>query len=285
MVETLTLKIDKLEFICRVSGNEQDELVIFLHGFPESSYMWRDIMNKISTLGFYCVAPDMRGYSQKACPKGKDNYTIKKLSNDILNIADFLERKIFHLVGHDWGAGIGWNIVYNNKDRIISWSALSVPHSSAFGKAVKLDKEQKKKSRYIAFFLIPRLPEFILRINNFKIFRNLWHNSSPDEIENYLSIFQRKDALTSSLNYYRANIGKGKYERIGDIHVPTLFIWGKHDQAVGPFAAENNGKYIKSAYTFLRLDGGHWLIQTNYTEVENAIIEQLLKHKTIPNIN
>lgn len=282
MIQTRTIKIDRLEFNCRVSGKEQDELVIFLHGFPETSYMWREIMDKISSLGFYCLAPDMRGYSQGACPKGIHNYTIKKLRDDVLNMANFLKKSRFHLIGHDWGAGIGWNVVFNNKDRIISWTGLSIPHPRAFGKAIKLDRDQKKKSRYIMLFLIPWLPEFIIRMNDFKIFKRLWQNSSSDEIENYLSVFRRKESLTSALNYYRANIGKGKNELNGDIHVPTLFIWGKHDEAVGSFAVENNKNYIKADYTLLNLKGGHWLIQTNYSEVERALIEHLLKYKSIP---
>ncbi len=283
MIEIKTLKVEELEFTCRVSGNEQDELVIFLHGFPETSYMWREIMGKISSLGFYCVAPDMRGYSHGACPKGIKNYTITKLSEDILGIATLVKKNSFHLVGHDWGAGIGWNIVYNNKERIISWTGLSIPHARAFKNAIKLDKEQRKKSRYIMLFLIPVIPELILRMHDFKIFRRLWQHSRTDELENYLSVFRRKESLTAALNYYRANIGKGKNKSIGDIHVPTLFIWGKHDEAVGAFAAENNKNYIKSEYTFLDLDGGHWLIQSNYSEVETALIEHLLKNKSIPN--
>jgi len=279
MPEIKKVRIKDFEFDVRVSGNNQDELVIFLHGFPESSIMWVNVMDKIASLGFYCLAPDMRGYSQGACPTGVNNYAINILREDILNLASSVNKEKFHLIGHDWGAAIGWNIVYKHQDKIISWAALSVPHNSAFGKAINLDKEQRKKSRYIMGFLIPILPELILRMNNFKIFRNLWQHSNTEEVKNYLSIFKRKNALTAALNYYRANIGKGKNERIGDIHVPTLFIWGRHDTAVGAYAANGNANYIKSDYTFLDLDGGHWLIQTNYIEVEKALTTHLLKNK------
>jgi len=78
----------QLEFDCRVSGDEQNELIIFLHGFPETSFMWLKIMEKLSSLGFYCIAPDMRGYSKNACPKGVKHYRMEKLCQDILNIAD-----------------------------------------------------------------------------------------------------------------------------------------------------------------------------------------------------
>ena len=75
--------------------------------------MWTGLMDYLATQGFYCIAPDMRGYSKGACPKGVNNYSMDKLSSDILNIANALGIPKFHLIAHDWGAAIGWNIVYN----------------------------------------------------------------------------------------------------------------------------------------------------------------------------
>ena len=274
------IKIGDLEFDCRVSGHESNELIILLHGFPETSYMWIKLMEKLSSLGFYCLAPDMRGYSQNACPRGVKNYTVNKLSEDILNIAKCLHADKFHLIGHDWGAGIGWNIVYQHPERIISWTALSVPHSRALGKAIKTDGEQKKKSRYIGWFLFPFIPEIILRRNNFEKFRKLWKHSSPEELDNYLAVFGRRPTLTAALNYYRANFRRGKRQAIGGITAPTLFIWGKNDLAIGTAAVENNHKYMKGDYTFLPLDGGHWLVQTNYPEVEKAVVDHVTKWKS-----
>lgn len=279
MQEIKRIKVGELEFDCRVSGNEGDELIILLHGFPETSFMWIKLMDKLSSLGFYCLAPDMRGYSQDACPKGVKNYTVNQLSEDILNISDAIRVSKFHLIAHDWGAGIGWNIVFQHPEKIISWTALSVPHSRALGKAIKTNSEQKKKSRYIGFFLLPFLPEILLRKNNFEKFRKLWKHSSPEELQNYLTVFGRKPTLTAALNYYRANFRGGKRQAIGDINTPTLFIWGKNDMAISVAAAENNHKYMTGEYTFLALDGGHWLIQTNYPEVEKAVVDHVIKYR------
>ena len=272
------LNIGNLVFDCRFSGDETNEPIILLHGFPETSIMWTGLMDYLATIGFYCIAPDMRGYSQGACPKGVKNYTMEKLSADILNIADSLGVNKFHLIGHDWGAIIGWNIVYNNPEKIISWTALSVPHTKAFIKAYKTDPVQKKKSKYVKLFLLPFIPEYKIRKNDFKGFRWLWKNSSSEEVENYLSVFRRKSSLTAALNYYRANLGRKKMQPIGHIETPTLFIWGKKDLAVGEMAARGNAKYMKGDYTFLELEGGHWLIQTNYDELEQAIEKHIAKY-------
>lgn len=273
------IQIENLSFDCRIAGNENNELVIFLHGFPESSFMWIDLMKGISLLGFYCVAPNMRGYSDGARPKGKKHYTIDKLSNDVIAIAKYFEKEKFHLVGHDWGAAIGWKTVYNNPMRILSWSALSVPHIKGFSYAITNDDDQKRKSRYIKNFQIPFLPEMNIRKNDFVIFKKLWKHSKLDEVADYLSIFRNKYALTAALNYYRANYKMFKSNTIGDIKTPTLFIWGVYDVAIGKVAVEEGHQYMKAYYKFVKLDSGHWLVQTQYKTVKKEISEHLLKFK------
>ncbi len=280
----IKIEIENLIFDCRVSGNEEDELVILLHGFPESSFMYRELMKDLSELGYYCMAPNMRGYSPGARPSGKSNYTIDKLSSDIMDIANYVGREKFHLIGHDWGSVIGWQIVHDNPDAILSWTGLSVPHTQSFFEALLNDNDQKKRSKYIKLFQIPVLPELKIKSKNFKILREMWDAHSKEEVEDYLSILNGNKALTATLNYYRASselTKKAKTRKIlGNIDVPTLFIWGKNDVAIGAESVKNGHKYMKSEYTFLELESGHWLIQSSYSEVKPAIIKHLSKHKS-----
>ena len=283
MLQNININIYKYEFECLVSGMDSDELIILLHGFPESSYVWRKLMPDLSAKGFYCIAPNMRGYSKGARPKGRKHYFIDNLTQDILQIAQNAGKDKFHLIGHDWGAAIGWNLVSENPTKILSWTALSVPHNQSFYEAIMNDPDQKRRSKYIKLFQLPFLPEYKMRKDDFKLFRKLWNRQSEDEIENYLSIFRQKGALTSILNYYRANykfIKKSSSAQItGDVHTPTLFIWGRKDIAVGSIAVENGHKYMKSYYKFLELDAGHWLIQSKYSEVKDAIVKHLVLNR------
>ena len=283
MQERIEITVENLTFDCRIAGNESDDLVIFLHGFPETSFMWKRLISDISRLGFYCIAPNLRGYSSKACPSGKRNYTLDKLVKDVMEIANSVNREKFHLVGHDWGAGIGWKVAHDYPNSLLSWTGLSVPHLQAFGEAIAKDKEQKRMSRYIKSFQWPYLPERMIKKNDFALFKKLWKYSSADEIEDYLSVFRDKKKLTASLNYYRTNYrflkNTAKRQILGEIHVPTLFIWGEKDMAIGSFAVENGHKFMKSDYVFLKLDAGHWLVQTKYKEVKSALGEHLMKYK------
>lgn len=275
MAKRDTIKASGLEFECHFSGLESDDLIIFLHGFPESSFMWIKLMDEMALNGYYCVAPDLRGYSPKARPSDTDSYQMKFLREDVIQIADALGRDRFHLVGHDWGAFIGWNTAAHYPNRIISWTALSIPHPGAFAKALKENKKQRKKSSYIKYFMIPYLSEWFIRRKDFKSFKKLWRKAEPEEQAYNMAIFKGKGALTASLNYYRANLGKGKSEKIENITVPTLFIWGQHDLAVSEYAAELNSEYVSGPYQFLALDSGHWLMQSSYEDVKIAIAKHI----------
>ncbi len=283
MQDTIQVKIDNLRFDCRTDGNKENELVILLHGFPETSYMWKKLMSSFSENGFFCVAPNLRGYSKCACPKGKKQYSLDKLAKDVINISKFLNKSKFHLVGHDWGAAIGWKVVHDYQDRVLSWTGISVPHLQAFGKAIVIDKEQSKMSQYIKNFQLPYLPEIQIRKGDFRLFKKLWKNSDSNEIDDYLQVFRNPKQLTASLNYYRSNYKllkkAAKNQILGDINVPTLFIWGNKDIAIGSYSVNESHQYMKNDYEFIELDSGHWLIQTNYPELQKAISSHILRNK------
>ena len=272
------VSVDELTFTCRVSGMENDgEAVILLHGFPETSRMYYDLIPVLVSEGYKVVAPDQRGYSPGARPSKISDYSIDKLSQDVLNIADAFQFEKFHLIGHDWGSAVGWVTVAFHSERVISWTALSVPHLDAFFKAMNNNPEQQRKSQYIKFFKKPILPEFYFSIFGYKYLRDIWRKSSKEEIEKYLEVFKQKGALKSSLNWYRANM-KNDDKSIGDIAAPTLIIYGLKDMAIGEKSVDESVKYLKGYYKIEKLETGHWLIQESFEAVSKSIINHLTNY-------
>ncbi len=269
------VSVDELTFTCRVSGMENDgEAVILLHGFPETSRMYYDLIPVLVSEGFKVVAPDQRGYSPGARPSKISDYSIDKLSQDVIDIADAFQFEKFHLIGHDWGSAVGWVTVAFHSERVISWTALSVPHLDAFFKAMNNNPEQQRKSQYIKFFKKPILPEFYFSIFGYKYLRDIWRKSSKEEIEKYLEVFKQKGALKSSLNWYRANM-KNDDKSIGDIAAPTLIIYGLKDMAIGEKSVDESEKYLTGDYKIEKLKAGHWLIQESFEAVSNSILQHL----------
>ena len=269
------VKTGNLTFTCRVAGMDNDKGNIFLlHGFPETSRMWNDLMSVLEKEGYRIIAPDQRGYSKGARPLKVSDYTIDKLSQDILDIADEFNIDKFHLVGHDWGSAVSWYLTSNFPDRIITLSALSVPHLDAFVYSMRNDLIQIKKSEYISFFNKPILPEIYFKIFSYRNLKRIWSKSSESEIVSYLEIFKQRRALKSALNWYRANF-RDDESRIGDISTSTLIIYGMNDMAIDVKSVNDSKKYLKGKYKIEKLDSGHWLIQESFEEVSKSIIEHI----------
>ena len=272
------VKVNDLTFTCRVSGLENTgDAVILLHGFPETSRMYYDLIPVLVSEGYKVVAPDQRGYSQGARPPKISDYSIDKLSQDVIDIADAFQFEKFHLVGHDWGSAVGWVTVAFHSDRVISWTALSVPHLDAFFDAINTDKDQQRKSQYIKFFKKPILPELYFKIFGYTYLKNIWRKSSQLEIEKYLEVFKQRGALKASLNWYRANMNN-EDKFIGDITTPILIIYGLKDMAIGEKSVDESEKYLTGDYKIEKLKAGHWLIQESFEAVSNSILQHLNTH-------
>ena len=279
-VTMIEIEANGMIFTCRVAGDKATgKPVMLLHGWPETSHMWIHLMKKLSAEGYYCVAPNQRGFSDGARPKKADNYELEFLVQDMIAIADAQGFETFHLIGHDWGSAVGWGAIALYPKRIKSWSALSVPHIKAFSNAIRFDKQQIKMSWYMGFFQWRVIPEWALHRRKCKRLRDAWNQSSPTQIEDYLTVFGNKKALKTTLHWYRANYqvlkkGVGTID-FGEVHHPTLLIWGNKDAAIGSKCMELTKPYMKGPFKFVELEAGHWLIQEKYEEVSKEILEHL----------
>ena len=269
-ITTRDIAANGFTFHCREAGPQGGEPVILLHGFPESSHMWLPLMPVLADAGYRVLAPDQRGYSPGARPEGIENYAYARLASDVVALADAAGFDRFHLVGHDWGAGAGWAVVARYPERVASYAALSVPHVGAFGRAIREDEDQAKRSTYITFFQEPGVAEAALSADGFAGLKNVWQKSSEDEKAEYLALFSQPGALTGALNWYRGSRGIDPNDpevQFGDVTTPTLLVWGNQDQAIGRKGVEDAAAYMKGPYKFVELDAGHWLIQEKPDEV------------------
>jgi pimeloyl-ACP methyl ester carboxylesterase len=135
----MVLEVNGLRFHALAEGPADAELVLFLHGFPEFADAWLNIMHPMAAAGFFTVAVDQRGYSPEARPPNVEDYAMEHLLSDILGFADKLDAGRFHLVAHDWGGLLAWQIAAEHPDRVRSLTVLSTPHTNAFLEAIQTD--------------------------------------------------------------------------------------------------------------------------------------------------
>ena len=258
-----------LAFDALVAGPGDGALVLLLHGFPQSAAMWRPQLEALVGAGYRAVAFDQRGYSPGARPEAVEEYRIDHLVGDALAVAG---DRPFHVVGHDWGAVVAWHLAGHHADRVLSLTALSVPHPVAFAIALASpDGDQRNRSAYISFFQQSGAAEDLLLAGGLAAL--LGASGYPLDPSPVVERMSEPGALTAALNWYRA-MG-ASLAAVGKITVPTLYVWSTGDVALGREGAEACGTYVDGTYRFEVLDGvSHWIPE----EAPDVLNRLLLAH-------
>ena len=268
--------LGSLTFDVRVEGPDDGEPVVLLHGFPQTGDAWRDLTEALVAAGHRVVAPDQRGYSPGARPAAVAAYRLDQLVGDVLGIADELGLGRFHLVGHDWGGIVAWALAAGHADRLRTLTVVSTPHPGAL-LDVATQSLQALRSAYVALFKTPRLPELLLGAGGNLGLRLTLRRSglSARTADRYAAALQPPGALSAALAWYRAN-GADTLRAVGPVEVPTLFVWGARDPALGRAAAERTGAWCTGRYRFVPVDdAGHWLPERHADLLEPLLLEHL----------
>ncbi len=130
MPEFRQVDVGEVTLRCAIDGS--GPLAIMVHGFPESWYSWRHQLGPIAAAGFTACAIDVRGYGGSDKPPLVEDYTLEKIAQDLIGLANALSPgEPVVLIGHDWGAPIVWNTAFTRPDRIRAVAGLSVPFAGA----------------------------------------------------------------------------------------------------------------------------------------------------------
>jgi pimeloyl-ACP methyl ester carboxylesterase len=274
--ERLAIPVGEFVFDARAAGPADGELVLLLHGFPQSSWEWRAQLSALGDAGYRAVAPDQRGYSSRARPEGVEHYQVEHLVADTLAIADRLGGHRFHLVGHDWGAAVAWAVAGTHPERLHTLTIVSVPHPKAFAGALAGSQEQQDKSSYIALFREVGKAEEVLGEDDFMRLRLMLSTAgSAEDVDEYVRVLGQPGALTAALSWYRA-MRPGLVGEIGPITTPALYVWSTNDVALGRDAAEATGQYIDGPYRFEVLeDVNHWIPEEAADDLNRLLLEHL----------
>jgi pimeloyl-ACP methyl ester carboxylesterase len=248
----MRVAVGGLGFDVRVGGPADGVPVLLLHGFPENARMWDGVAALLD--GCRTIAPDQRGYSPAARPPDVAGYRVTELVADAAGILDALGVADAHVIGHDWGAVVGWQLAARRPGRVRSLTAVSVPHPAAHAAAMRTDPEQAEKSRYIAMFRSAGAEERLLADDA----RRLRRMFGPlPQAEDFVAPLRGPGALTAALNWYRA---MSAADLPGPVAVPVTYVWGTEDAAVSRAAAESCASYVTGDFTFVELPGAdHWV--------------------------
>jgi epoxide hydrolase 4 len=264
------------------AGSTDGDLLFLLHGFPEFWYGWRNHIGRFAAAGFRVVVPDQRGYNVSDKPKGVAAYDLDHACADVVGLADGFGRKTFSIVGHDWGAAVGWWTATRYADRIERLAALNAPHPAVWCEAMRNNPMQRRKSWYVRFFGIRYLPELLLRQRNFlalaQSFKDVIQPEAftPNDLSRYRAAWSQPGALTAMINWYRALLRKQMppSEQLR-VRVPTLVIWGAQDVFVERELADASARLCDNARVAYLEGSTHWVQHDEPKRVGDLLLEFL----------
>ena len=275
--ETVTIQVGPLEFDAVVAGPPHGPVVILLHGFPQTKRCWRDQIPALAAAGYRVVAPDQRGYSPGARPAAVADYKAGALVADTLAFIDWTGADRAHLVGHDWGATVAWQVAGRHGDRLHSVTPISVPHPLAYAAALRNPaSDQGDRSWYFDWFTSPEAVTDFLADDAAQL-RAVYTATGLSELDAdpYVAALGPPEALGAALNWYRAS-GVELLDGLGAVTVPTMHIWSTDDLALGPEAAHGTGDHVEGPYRLEVLDGvGHWIPEQAVAACNALLLDHL----------
>lgn len=245
--------------------------VLLLHGFPDTHVVWRKQMQPLVDAGFRVIAPDLRGYGKTDAPAQVEAYTIAQLRTDVLALLDVLGIDKARIVGHDWGAIIGWAVCAAAPGRVERFVALSAGHPAALARA---GLTQRLRMSYVLGFAVPGLAEHALKAGNWFFLRKFTRDRI--QIGHWRRNLRAPGRMTAALNYYRANLRFGLPGQWPPVRVPVMGVWSDGDAALGEHQMRDSARYAAAGFRYERIDGAdHWLQLTGADKLNPLLLEYL----------
>ncbi len=272
------LQTSGVEFSYREFGPREGTPVLMLHGFPYAANGWDALAALLQPerRKLRLIAPSMRGYGltavrQENLISGQE----AALADDMLVFTHALNIDRFLVIGHDWGARVGFDLSVLAPERVIGHLALSSPYVMYDGR--DLPPEQAQQYWYQWYFQTAQ-GQKSLSENAHDLGELIWKVWSPTwkftrrEFAATAAYWTNPQFATIVLDSYRHrwgnSLGKPAYaaqQAVLDakpkakISVPTLFGYGTEDGCVLPAASAEQKEYFSGWYERVALKGvGHY---------------------------
>lgn len=275
-----TVEIDGITLFYREAGPANAPVVMLLHGFPASSFMYRDLMKRLAGK-FHVIAPDYPGFGYSDAPSTQAfPYTFDHLADIIEKFTDRLGLDRYALYMQDFGGPVGFRVASRRPERV---SFLIVQNANAYEEG--LPDSFWKPARTL--WQDPSQANFDMireaAMSDQALEWNYTHGvKEPARVNPDSWVLQRalvnrpgnKDIMLALLYDYRTNLGEYArwHEYFRKYQPPMLIVWGKNDNI---FPAEGARSYLGDlprAELHL-LDTGHFALEDKGDEIARLILD------------
>ncbi|ERG94980.1 alpha/beta fold hydrolase [Haloquadratum walsbyi] len=290
-IKSELLDVGDVTLHCVIAGPPDGDVVLLLHGFPEFWYGWHEYILPLATAGYRVVVPDQRGYHRSERPDAISAYHLDALATDVCGILNTTDAEKAHIVGHDWGAFVAWWVALHYPARLQTLSVINVPHPMAFKQNIRRNPKQVLRSWYIGFFQLPRIPEALARVGNWRSVTTMMQRSSRDgtfdaaDFERYRAAWTVNGAYEAMINWYRAIVRENPQPVQTQVNTPTLLLWGAQDTFLTRSLADDSAQYCTNAEVVMFEQATHWITHEERTQVQNQLLDHFAAHEVTTESN
>ncbi len=257
-----------------------DITLLLLHGWPDDGTIWRYQIEYFKQKGYRVVCIDWLAHGNSSTPQKVSRCNITALAEDIIVLLDTLEVGTVHLIAHDYGATVAWEIATRYTNRFESFVPISVGHSGAVFKELC----STKLFRYYWLLLhgMPFSRWYYLR-NNAKAFHNKFEQHPDaqyvlDKLQgegdkSFFTIWEQSNpALLLIIDYILK-----KTRNYPKVTIPTHAIYPEADIWMTEGQMAKSKQFVNSIWEYTRIpDCGHWP-QLEQADEVNQILDKWLK--------
>lgn len=252
----------------RRSGPTDGLPVLMLHGYPESSYMWRHLLDPVGAAGFLAIAPDLANFGDSPDVRpGNWERQIERLElfRRALDLTNFV------LVVHDWGGLIGLRWIL---ERELPIAGLVVSCTGFFsdGRWHGLAEQMRTPDRG------EELMELLTRDLLAQALRSEWPGFDDRTIDEYWKCLRDRERRMAQLELYRS----GDFEKIAplegrlrELDVPALALWGARDKYAPVGGAYRFAKLLPQAQVVVVEEAGHFVFEEAPDRAQEAVLALL----------
>jgi len=269
--------IDGRRLFYREAGDPDAPALVLLHGFPTSSYMFRDLIPALADR-YHVVAPDHLGFGLSDAPPVEEfDYTFDALTDLTAGLLREVGIERYAMYVQDYGAPIGWRLALRDPSTITAiitqnGNGYDAGFVESFWKVVWAYQSEQTPDTEAAVRQFLTLDatrwQYLTGVSDETLVdAESWYHdyaliSRPGNDEVQLKLF--RDYATNAPLYPRL------HEYFRAIGVPLLAVWGRGDEIFGPAGAEAFADDLPDAEIHL-LDGGHFLLESAPQEVSELI--------------
>ncbi len=272
-----TVKIEGIDIFYREAGDKSKPAILLLHGFPTSSFMFRNLIPLLADK-FYVVAPDYPGYGQSSMPKVNEfSYSFENLTNIIEKFTNAIGLRKYSLYVQDYGAPVGFRLAVKHPEKV---QALIVQNGNAY--EVGLTDAASFLKTY-GETRDPKLTEKLLGFLTLETTKFQYtygaknpNAISPDTWTYDQALLDREGNAEIQLALfadYLSNVNSypAWHEYFRRNQPPTLIVWGKNDPFFSVKGVEEGFKKDLKNIEIHYFDSGHFALEENANEIAGNI--------------